>query len=190
MSGVANPFFKKYNTPHETVPFDRIKVEDYEPAFEKGMKEQIEEIRKITGNKQPATFENTIAAFERSGELLSRVSSVFYNMNSAETNDEIMAISQRISPKMSEHSNNISLDEKLFARIKSVYDQKNKLNLDVESIMLLEKIYDSFVNGGANLSEADKKNIQGPDCSAQQADADFQSECSERNQSVRNGAHR
>ncbi len=157
MSGVANPFFKKYNTPHETVPFDRIKVEDYEPAFEKGMKEQIEEIRKITGNKQPATFENTIAAFERSGELLSRVSSVFYNMNSAETNDEIMAISQRISPKMSEHSNNISLDEKLFARIKSVYDQKNKLNLDVESIMLLEKIYDSFVNGGANLSEADKK---------------------------------
>ncbi len=153
----ANPFLKKYNTLHETVPFDKIKISDYEPAFEKGMQEQMKEIQDIINNPQAPTFENTIVAFERSGQILSRVSSVFYNINSAETNDEIMEISQRISPKMSEHSNNITLNEKLFARVKTVYDQKDKLNLNVENNMLLQKFYDSFANNGANLSAKDKE---------------------------------
>lgn len=153
----ANPFFGKYNTPHEAAPFDKIKNGDYEPAFEKGMKEQLAEVEVITKNTKPATFENTIVALERSGRLLNKVASVFYNLNSAETNDEMMAISQRISPKMSEHANNISLNEKLFERVKAVYEQKEKLNLDMESNMLLEKTYLSFVNGGANLNDADKE---------------------------------
>lgn len=153
----ANPFLKKYNTPHETVPFDEIKITDYEPAFEEGMKQQIKEIEKITNNSQTPTFENAIVAFERSGETLNKVSNVFYNINSAETNDEIMAISQRITPKMSEHSNNIMLNDKLFERIKSVYTQKDKLNLSTEQKMLLQKIYDSFVNNGANLGPQDKE---------------------------------
>ena len=157
MVEAANPFFKKYNTPHQTVPFDKIKVEHYEPAFEKGMEEEIKEIEKIVNNPQPATFENTIVALDHSGKLLSRVAAVFYNLNSAHTNDEMMEISQRMSPKMSEHSNNISLNEGLFARVKTVYDQKDQLNLDVESMTLLEKTYISFVNSGANLNEEDKK---------------------------------
>ena len=157
MSEANNPFFGKYKTPHETAPFNKIKVEHYEPAFERGMAEQIKEIDKIVNNKQAATFENTIVALERSGSLLSSISSVFYNLSSAETNDEMMEISQRISPKMSEHGNNISLNEELFKRIKVVYDQKSRLNLDVESSMLLEKTYLSFINSGAGLNEEDKK---------------------------------
>lgn len=157
MTEAGNPFFSKYNTPHQTAPFNKIKEAHYEPAFEKGMKDQINEIDQIVNNKAAATFENTIVAYERSGELLSRVASVFFNLNSAETNDEIMDISSRISPKLSEHGNNISLNEGLFARVKSVYDQKDKLNLDVESARLLEKTYLSFVNSGANLNEEDKK---------------------------------
>lgn len=157
MGNAANPFLSTYTTPHATTPFDKIREEHYEPAFEKGMKEHLLEIERITNNPQPATFENTIVPYEVAGRLLSQVSSVFYNLNSAETNDEIMAISQRISPKMSEHHNNISLNEKLFARIKTVYDQKDRLQLDRESLMLIDKIYLSFVNGGANLQDSDKE---------------------------------
>ncbi|MDR1121727.1 MAG: M3 family metallopeptidase [Dysgonamonadaceae bacterium] len=157
MGNAANPFLSTYKTPHATAPFDKIKEEHYEPAFEKGMKEHLLEIERITNNPRPATFENTIVPYEAAGRLLSQVSSVFYNLNSAETNDEIMAISQRISPKMSEHHNNISLNEKLFARIKTVYDQKDRLQLDRESLMLMDKIYLSFVNGGANLQDSDKE---------------------------------
>lgn len=165
MVEASNPFFKKYNTPHGTAPFDKIKAEHYEPAFERGMTEQVKEIDKIIHNSQTPTFENTVVALEHSGELLSRVASVFFNLNSAETNDEMMEISRRISPKLSEHSNNVSLNEQLFARIKAVYDQKESLNLDTESAMLLEKTYRSFVNSGANLSEADKETYR--DLSAQ-----------------------
>ncbi len=160
MTNAENPFFKNYGTPHETAPFNKIKTSHYEPAFEKGMQEQIKEIEKIINNSKPVTFENTIVAFEHSGKLLSRVTSVFYNLNSAETNDEMMEISQRISPKMSEHETNISLNEKLFARVKSVYDQKDQLNLNSEDLMLLEKIYNFFVDGGANLNDVNKKTFR------------------------------
>ncbi len=151
-----NPFLKPFKTPYETCPFQDIKLEHYMPAFEEGMKQQMAEIEAIVNNPAPATFENTIVALEKSGRLLSRVAGVFYNLLSAETNDDLQAIAQELSPKMSEHSNAISLNEALFARIKTVYEQKDKLKLTVEQAKLLQDTYDSFADNGANLSEEDK----------------------------------
>ena len=104
-----NPFFGKFKTPFETPPFDKIKNEHYEPAFDEGIKQMEKEVQEIANNPQPATFENTVVALERSGKLLETVSSVFFNVLSAEANDEMMEISQRVSPKLSESSNNIYL---------------------------------------------------------------------------------
>lgn len=152
----TNPFFSDYNTPHGTVPFDKIKIEHYLPAFEKGMEEEKKEIEAIINNPDKPTFENTIAALERSGELLEKASSPFYNLLSAETNDEMQALAEQISPLLTEHGNSIRLNEKLFHRIKSVYDEKDQLGLSGEQMMLLQKTYDGFARNGANLSEADK----------------------------------
>lgn len=152
-----NPFFSEYKTPHGTVPFDKIKNEHFEPAFEKGMKEQAEEIDLIINNTELPTFANTIEAFEKSGELLSNVSSVFFNLLSSESNNEMMEISQRLSPKLSEHGNNISLNEDLFAKVKAVYEKRNKSGLTAEQIRLTEKIYEGFENKGVTLSAADKE---------------------------------
>lgn len=152
-----NPFFGKYKTPHETVPFDKIKIEHYEPAFDQGLDEQKKEIEAIANNPKPATFDNTIVALENAGELLTKVSNVFFNLLSTDSNDEMMEISQRISPKLSESSSNIFLNEKLFARVKSIYDNKNNLNLDLEQEKLLQNTYDAFCNRGANLSAEDKE---------------------------------
>jgi Zn-dependent oligopeptidases len=153
----ANPFLSKYKTPHETPPFDKTKVTDYEPAFEEGMKRHNKEIEKIVNNKAAATFQNTIEALEFSGELLGNVSTVFFNLLSSESNDAMMEISQRMQPKLTQHSNNINLNEKLFQRVKAVYDQKELLHLNKEQMRLLDNTYDSFVNRGANLSPADKE---------------------------------
>lgn len=152
-----NPFFSEYKTPHGTPPFDLIKNEHYEPAFEKGMKEQNVEIDQIINNPEIPTFANTIEAYEKSGELLSRVSSVFFNLLSAESDDEMMEISQRMSPKLSDHGNNISLNEKLFAKVKAVYDKRNDSGLTPEQIRLTEKIYEGFENRGVTLSAKDKE---------------------------------
>ncbi|MDR2626878.1 MAG: M3 family metallopeptidase [Dysgonamonadaceae bacterium] len=157
MLNAANPFFKPFNTPHQTAPFDKIRKEHYEPAFEKAMKEHLAEIDRIVRNREPATFENTIVAYERSGQELSRLAAIFYNINSAETSDNIMEISRRISPKMAEHDSNISLNEALFARIKTVYDRRDSLHLDAESRMLLDKTYLSFTDRGAKLNDKDKE---------------------------------
>lgn len=146
-----NPFYGKYHTPHETVPFDRIKTGHYEPAILEGIRRQNAEIDAIVQNPAKADFANTIEAFERSGELLDRVTSVFGNMLSAETNDELQELAQRIMPTLSEHSNNITLNEPLFARVKEVYDQKETLQLTQEQKQLLENAYNSFVRHGANL---------------------------------------
>lgn len=151
-----NPFFKKYDTPYQTPPFDKIKTEHYEPAFDEGIKQHNTEIEKIVNNTESATFANTIEALERSGNLLSRVSNVFFNLLSAESNDEMQQISQAVSPKLSEHSNNIYLNEKLFDRVKHVYNKKESLNLTSEQERLLDETYDAFVNKGVNLSDADK----------------------------------
>ena len=152
----SNPFFSKYKTPFETPPFNKIKTEHYEPAFDEGIKQLAQEVETIAGNPRPATFKNTIEALEYSGKLLTKVSSAFYNVLSAESNDEMMEISERISPKLSESSNNIYLNEKLFARVKAVYEQKDKLHLSTEEAKLLEETYYAFSVRGANLSAEDK----------------------------------
>lgn len=153
----SNPFFGKYKTPFETPPFDKIKTEHYEPAFKRGIAELKADIEKIANNAEPVTFENTIVALDRSGELLNRVSGAFFNVLSANANDEMMEISQRISPDLTESSNNIYLNEKLFARVKAVYDQRQSLNLSVEDARLLDETYRAFQESGATLSAEDKE---------------------------------
>ncbi len=152
-----NPFSKPFNTPYGTVPFDLIKTEHYEPAFEKAMEEHQSEIDAIIVNAQAPTFSNTIEAMEYSGEMLTRVSSVFFNMLNAESNDEMMEISQRLSPKLSEHSNNINLNEKLFDRVKTVYDTRHTSGLTPEQVRLTEEYYRNFENSGATLSPGGKE---------------------------------
>jgi len=151
-----NPFLSKYKTPYETPPFNLIKNEHYEPAIKEGIKQHQSEVDKIIANKQVATFENTVVAYEQSGETLSKVLSVFFNLLSAESDDEMMQISQRVSPVITEHYNNISLNEDLFKRIKVVYDKRNESGLNSEQVRLIEKIYEGFENSGATLSEKDK----------------------------------
>lgn len=151
-----NPFLSKYKTPYETAPFNLIKNEHYEPAVKEGIKQHQAEVDKIVSNKQAATFDNTVVAYEQSGETLTNALSVFYNLLSAESNDEMMEISQRISPVTTEHFNNITLNEGLFKRIKAVYEKRNESGLNPEQIRLVEKIYEGFENSGATLSEADK----------------------------------
>lgn len=139
-----NPFFGTYRTPFETPPFDQIETEHYEPAFDEGIRQLDEEVRAIADNAELPTFENTIVALERSGKLLDKVSSAFFNVLNAEADDEMMDISQRVSPKLSESSNNIYLNEKLFARVKSVYDRKEELHLPTEDARLLEETFEAF----------------------------------------------
>lgn len=152
-----NPFLKPFATPYGTAPFDLIKIEHYEPAFEKAIEEHQSEIDAIVANPQNPTFSNTIEAIEYSGEMLTRVSSVFFNLLSAESNDEMMEISQRLSPKLSQHSNNINLNEELFKRVKAVYDVRHTSGLTPEQIRLTEKYYENFENSGATLSPEGKE---------------------------------
>ncbi|NPA44228.1 MAG: M3 family metallopeptidase [Chlorobi bacterium] len=152
----SNPLLAKFDTPFEVPPFDKIKNKHYMPAFKEAMKIHKEEIDAIVNNKDSATFENTIVAMDNSGELLINVSSIFYALKSADTNDSINQIAKEVSPLLSKHKDDIALNEKLFKRIKSVYDNKEKFNLNTEQMMLLKKTYEDFVRGGANLPE-DKK---------------------------------
>jgi peptidyl-dipeptidase Dcp len=152
-----NPFFVEYNTPYGTPPFDKIKNEHFEPAFDKGIKEHEIEINTIISNTALPTFENTVEAYEKSGLLLSKVSSVFYNLLSAESNNDMMDISQRLSPKLSEHQNNVGLNIELFERVKVIYDSRKELNLTPEQTRLTEKIYENFEDKGVTLSDQDKE---------------------------------
>ena len=156
MAKGGNPFLGKYTTPYGIPPFEQIKVEHYKPAFIKGMEEHKKEIDAIVNNKKTATFENTIAALDRSGELLNNVASVFYGQNSACTSDEMQAVSREISPLLSQHSDDITMNAALFKRVKYVYDHQSEEKLDKEQKKLLEETYKSFVRSGANLS-ADKQ---------------------------------
>jgi peptidyl-dipeptidase Dcp len=156
-----NPFFvEKYDTPYEVPPFHLIKDEHYLPAFREGIKRQQTEIEAIVNNSDAPTFENTILALENSGELLSRVSNVFYNLTSAHTSDALESISTEISPELSAHSDNIALNEKLFERIKKVWENRSNEKLTEEQLKLLEVKYNSFVRGGANLSAEDKTKLR------------------------------
>ena len=146
----------KFETPYNTAPFSKIRTKDYLPAFKTAIKKAKNEIDDITTNQENATFENTIEALDFSGEELDRISSIFFNLNSAETNEEIQKIAQEVSPLLSEFSNDITLNEALFKRVKSVYDNKAQFKLSPEQETLLDKKYKGFSRNGANLSE-DKK---------------------------------
>ena len=151
-----NPFFTEYTTPFGVPPFDKIEVAHYKPAFEKGMEEQKKEIDAIVNNPEEPTFENTIVAFDRSGELLTKVMYAFSGQSSVNTTDEIQALEQELYPVLSAHSDDISLNPALFTRVKAVYDKQASMNLNKEQKKLLEETYKGFVRGGANL-DADKQ---------------------------------
>lgn len=155
----ANPFFeyKNWKTPHGTYPFNEILPEHYMPAFEEGMRQGLQDIDNIVNNPAVPTFQNTIEAYEKAGQLLSVVASCFYNLASAETNEELQTIEVELSPKLSEYSSTIRLNEKLFERIKTVYEQRDRLKLNKEQRKLLDDVYESFANNGANLSPEDKQ---------------------------------
>ena len=155
-----NPLLQEWDTPYGVPPFDKIKDEHYEPAFEAAMAEQNENIQSIIDNEEAATFENTIEALEFSGLTLAKVSGVFYNMLSSNTSDSLQAIAQRVAPKMSAHGDEISMNADLFKKIEQVYQQKDELNLNSEQMMLLEETYKGFVNGGAKLNDSDKKRLK------------------------------
>ena len=148
-----NPFFQEWDTPYGVPPFDKIKPEHYMPAFEEGMKQQKAEIDSIVNNTEAPTFENTVAALDRSGSLLNKVAMVFFNLAECMNSEEMEQIAEEISPKMSKHSDDISLNKKLFERIKAVYEQKDSLGLEPEQLRLLEETYKGFVHGGANIPE-------------------------------------
>jgi len=158
-SAADNPFFKPYNTPFDVPPFDKIKEEHYLPAFERGLKEAYADIKKITDNKQAPNFANTIEALEFSGELLQRVSSVFFNLVSSNSTPGMQKIAQEITPKLSKFSNDILFNEKLFTRIKTVYDNRDKEKLSPEQLRLLEQKYQDFVKNGALLDKTAKERL-------------------------------
>ncbi|HRF85465.1 MAG TPA: M3 family metallopeptidase [Alloprevotella sp.] len=147
-----NPFFEKYSTPHETIPFHLITIADIEKAIFEGIKNEEYEIAAITKNSEEPTFENTIVAFDRSGELLQKATAVMYNLLSAETNDELDALSQKMAPLLSDHNSNIMLNKQLFRRINSVWEHYAD-KLEGEDRILLEKTYEAFERSGAVLPE-------------------------------------
>ncbi|WP_027138459.1 M3 family metallopeptidase [Gaetbulibacter saemankumensis] len=155
---MANILLKKFQTPYNTAPFSEIDNNDFLPAFKQAIKDAKSEIDAITNNPEASTFENTIEALEYSGEQLDRISSIFFNLNSAETNDTIQKIAQEVSPLLSEFSNDVTLNKRLFERVKAVYKTKDSLNLTTEQSTLLDKKYKGFSRNGANLSD-DKKEI-------------------------------
>ena len=160
MTEHINPFLTAYHTPFETTPFHLIKTEDFEPAMVEGMEVHNQEIDAIVNHPDEPTFANTIVALEKSGILLDRVTNVFGNLLSAETSNELEALAERMMPRLSEHSNNISLNEKLFARIKQVYDQTDLETLNQEERMLLQNTYHSFIRNGANLAPEQKERFR------------------------------
>ena len=155
-----NPVLSEFDTPFGVPPFDKIKEEHYLPAFQKAMDQQQSEIDEIVNNPETSSFENTIEALERSGELLRKVASVFDVLNGSMTNDRMQAVAKEVAPLRSKHQDDIRLDEKLFQRIKTVYEQKDELDLTPEQSMLLEEYYKDFVRGGANLNEEKKARLR------------------------------
>ncbi len=156
----GNPLAAASTLPFHYPAFDQIKDEHFQPAFVEGMRIQLKEIAAIADNKKPATFENTIVAMEKSGELLTRVQTTFGNLQGANTNDKLDAIDSEMSPKLAAHGDAIYLNAKLYARVKSLYDNRDKLKLDAESKHLLERYHTDFVRAGAKLSNADKEKLK------------------------------
>ena len=157
----ANPFFEEsWETPYGAPPFDRIEVAHFKPAFEQGMSLHAEEIAQIVASDEEPTFENVILAYDNSGQMLNRVSAVFGLLEAADTSDEMQAISAEMMPLLAAHSDAITMNDALFAKIKAVYDRRGALGLDDEQLRLVEKIYDGFVRSGALLSAEAKERLK------------------------------
>ncbi len=155
-----NPFFTAFDTPYGVPAFDKIKNEHYLPAFKEGIKRQEQEIKAITDNKEAPDFENTILALDQSGEMLTTVSSVFFNLLSAVSSDSLQAIAKEVTPLVTDHQNNIMLNEDLFKRVKAVYDSRLEAGLSPDRIRVTEKYYNDFIRSGAALSAADKETLR------------------------------
>lgn len=155
-----NPLLKEFKTPHETAPFAEIKNEHFLPAFKEAINKGEEEVKNIAENEKEPTFENTVEALESAGRLLNRTAGVFFNLLHAETNDELQNLAQEVSPLLTKFENDITLNPELFARIKAVYNQKEKLDLTVEQQTLLEETYLNFKRKGANLPEEKKEQFR------------------------------
>lgn len=155
-----NPFFSEFDTPHGVPPFDKIKNEHFLPAIQEGIKQHAREIEKIASRKDTPTFENTILALDRSGEMFERVAPVFFNLYSANTNDELQKINQEVTPILTKHQDDIFLNGKLFSRVKAVYNDRESLNLNTEQMKLLDNTYKRFVRSGADLPEAEKEKLR------------------------------
>ncbi|MDO1448771.1 M3 family metallopeptidase [Rhodocytophaga aerolata] len=168
-----NPLLEPFNTPFETAPFDRIKNEHFLPAVQEAIAQAKQEIASITATGNTPDFTNTIEALERSGKLVNTISSIFFNLNAAETNEEIQRIAREISPLLTAYSNDILLDEALFKRVQAVYQQKASLKLSKEESMLLDKTYKSFVRNGANLDETGKTRLREIDTQLSQLSLEF-----------------
>ena len=151
-----NIFFKPFRTTGGAVPFDRITTADYEPAILQGIREHDAEVKAIAGNDMEPSFENTIVALDRAGATLNRVLGVFYPMLSANADDELMEVSNRMAPRLSEHFNSITLNEQLWQRVKHVHDHFDATKHDEEDCMLMRETYDGFIRSGANLQGADR----------------------------------
>ncbi|HQH41845.1 MAG TPA: M3 family metallopeptidase, partial [Bacteroidales bacterium] len=155
-----NPFFSRFDTPFGVPPFDKIKNEHFLPAIQEGIKQHAKEIDKIASLPEAPTFENTILALDRSGEMLERVTPVFFNLYSANTNEELQKINQEVTPVLTKHMDDIFLNAKLFNRVKAVYDARQSLNLKPEQMKLLDNTYKNFVRAGADLPEAEKEKLR------------------------------
>ncbi|MDV3467368.1 peptidyl-dipeptidase Dcp [Stenotrophomonas sp. C3(2023)] len=156
----TNPLLSASTLPYQAPPFDRIQDSDYLPAFNEGMRQHLAEVRQIADSSEPATFDNTIVALERSGETLTRVSRIFFGLVQADTNEARQAIQEEVAPKLAAHQDEINLDPKLFARVKSLYDQRDSLGLDPVQKRLVEHYYDGLVRAGAQLNDADKATLR------------------------------
>jgi peptidyl-dipeptidase Dcp len=156
----TNPFFSEFNTPFNIPPFEKIMARHYMPAFEKGIADGRKEIEKIIKNREEPNFKNTIEALDKSGDLLTTVSLVFYGQANANTNDSLQAIEVEVSPKLSAYNDEIRLNPDLFKKIKYVYDNQAKYNLDSEQQYILENLYKSFVRNGANLNRQDQDTLK------------------------------
>lgn len=153
----TNPLVQKWNTPYQTPPFDKIKTSDYKPAIQYALEEAKQDINKIISNPQEPTFQNTIEALDHSGRLLSRVLGVFYNINEANTSDEMQKVAEQMAPDITRYSNDLNMNPELFKKVKAVYDNRDFIPLTTEQRTLLEKTYRSFVDNGALLSGKDKE---------------------------------
>ncbi len=158
--GPSNPFYAASTLPFQAPPFDKIKDSDYQPAIEAGMAQQIEEVKKIANNPAPPTFENTIVALEKTGQLFARVMQVFNGVTGANLSPELQKVQDIEAPRLAAHQDAIYLNSKLFQRVSAIYEKRASLNLDPEALRLVEYDYLQFVHAGAKLSDADKTELK------------------------------